>query len=906
MFANIHEEARRMWSTDLDNSSLKKEYNDLSSHELNFSQHNDHNSNNNKLYYTISAPLVLLLNRSELDWKEILWLSRIDLAARFQILLGKKVIVKLGFVHHSCYGKRWSSPEEVQTTRERILKQIHDFGLLRSADIRFFNFSSTNDDDDINLDREFYRSFVRWQLTEMKRSGKIITKPMFQYLNSTNSIRYLHTALIVKMYLKKPSESCQDIVHPFLQSGKTIYLAVELRERPLSVFTISTCRIDEGESFGIFETAETNELIICREQSIHNLSYQYITPERGKFQLLASMKGKALTGSIVHSQVVNRDIKVSAGCRRRGAAGIESFGEIAPELQRNISSFKSQLDALIQRTSLTEMKRSLSPVTTILNNPTNLYNEKRVIVTLNGELSRGYLMDLLTKKLFEKQIEKECIGTLDTLIHHNMVIKGIAFQCGYDDDNNGIVALCDHYAVDFLQKDWYRQVLRDVSNRQTPYGIHNSDKKQLFEFLKNIDVCVCAKLFDQKYETDIYIPWDTHNSYSITATGMEVPPKFLFVLPLLKHYKLSPVNLSNDAWRYIFEPLTTRVNSHAPTEPYLRLIREHIQQLLPLDHFVSMNNYNILNSLFLHYALSASDDRVERMSHAVEVTRVKFLRYFMRKRTRIQPPRSELTEEADIWRLLLVSTCVINSYQATDLKREIYNFYQRISHIVTRSHQRTYFEDREPCGVFDHVFQLQMKRNIMKLKQFYHDRNYRKIFQHAWTNMTMIVSEYFATMKIYETKPSSTLAMEYVHYHVSILSPIMPHVCEYLLKKVIGSEFCIEDLRWPEVSLSHTNDEQHCLKIYEYLKRICRHKYWKTRSSTPNFKTMYIYVASHPYLGWHGQCLTILHKYKTELLNCKLKYREVVKNIFTSEQDFKSSTLAQPCRGPFFSARFVN
>jgi leucyl-tRNA synthetase len=157
----------------------------------------------------------------------------------------------------------------------------------------------------------YYDAFIRWQFNQLRQKQKVAfgNRPcIFSPIDDQACADHDRASgegvgpqeyVIIKLKVLDPLPAKSAALKPLMDAGKTVILAAATL-RPETMYGQTNCWVLPDGEYGAFEM-NNNEVWICSHRSALNMSYQNLTPVRGKPNCLLTLKGSDLMGCAVRA-----------------------------------------------------------------------------------------------------------------------------------------------------------------------------------------------------------------------------------------------------------------------------------------------------------------------------------------------------------------------------------------------------------------------------------------------------------------------------------------------------------------------------------------------------------------------------------------------------------------------------
>lgn len=155
----------------------------------------------------------------------------------------------------------------------------------------------------------FYDAFVRWQMNRLHEKGYIKFgerytiyspkdgQPCMDHDRQSGERLGPQEYTCIKMKVLEWGPHAANVQK---QVGDRPVSLVAATLRPETMYGQTNCFVSPTIEYGVFE-AKDGQYYLCTERAARNMSFQNLTPERGVFNRIATVKGSELIGTKIHA-----------------------------------------------------------------------------------------------------------------------------------------------------------------------------------------------------------------------------------------------------------------------------------------------------------------------------------------------------------------------------------------------------------------------------------------------------------------------------------------------------------------------------------------------------------------------------------------------------------------------------
>jgi len=798
-------------------------------------------------------------------------------------------------------------------------------------------------------DNPFYDRYIQWQFNRLREQDKIRfgKRPtIYSILDGQACSDHDRTSgegivpqeyTLIKLRileLPKPLKTLE------ILSGKSIFL-IAATLRPETMYGQTNCFVLPTGDYGAYLISE-DEVFICSERSIINMSYQDICIE-GKVNCLGMMKGIDLMGIPVSAPLAQYDtiytLPLLTISMDIGTGIVTSVPSDAPDDYIAFKNLKKK-QALREKYGITEemVKHDIIP---IINIPgySNLsaeticnkfkiksqndidklkkakhevylkgYNEGVMIV---GE--EGIVGSLVSD--VKNTIKQSLIDAEQALIYYEpeqKVVSRSGDEC--------IVALLDQWYICYGDGEWKKIVKKHISNPDTFDTYNPIAFREFQDSLDWLGQWACSRSFGLGTK----VPWD--KKFVIESLSDSTIYMAYYTISHMiqnrtngsynKSKGIVPEQLTDDVFNYIF--LRGNYTDECTiSEDILNEMRESFEYWYPMNLRVSGKDLiknHLIMSLYNHVAIWG--DRPELWPRSfytnghiqVEATKMsKSLGNFITLDKAIKGSgQMEIMDSktkkkktiyigwsSDSTRIALAEagdglcdsnfSCSVAEQSILKLTNEEMFIKESLANIKSGMYRDETYE----YNFQDKVFDSRMNSLIQKSDTAYKQMRFRDALKYSYHEFSSARDSYRDACKNIEIEMHSILLERFIKVSMIILSPICPHFTDYIWTDVMGNDSHIFDESWPEtldVDITMLRAAKYIDDTIRNFRQIITKERKKNKKCSRKMPDSAHIVISNSYPEWKKKIIRKIKEFYNDEVSPKVMKKELME-IFKADPE---------------------
>ncbi|EPZ31038.1 leucyl-tRNA synthetase [Rozella allomycis CSF55] len=772
----------------------------------------------------------------------------------------------------------------------------------------------------------YFDSFVRWQFNKLKEAGKIKFGKRYTIYSEKDGQPCMdhdrqsgegvgpqeYTIILIKV-VGGGNEKMKK-----LMQGNKVYLAAATL-RPETMYGQTNCWIGPDIEYGAYRAAD-GSVYVCTERSAKNMSFQGLSREVGKVELIETFNGKELLGLELEAPLAEHKIIYSlpmmSVSAKKGTGVVTCVPSDSPDDYAALRDLK-QKEALREKFGIkAEWVIPFEPIP-IIETPTygnvcaKVIVEELKITSQNDRPKLDLAKELAYKEGFYKgkiiigEYKGEMVSEVKVKIRQELINKGTALIY-YEPEkvvmsrsgDECVVALVDQWYVDYGEEEWRKQTEECLRGMNC---YHEETRNKFISTLGWLNQWACSR----SYGLGSRLPWD--EQYLIESLSDST---IYMAFYTISHYlqsnvngsemgigKIKPEQMTDKVWDYIFcnkECPETDINKEV-----LEKMKREFEYFYPLDLRVSGKDL-VPNHLtfFLYNHTAIFEDKYwpkavranghlklngEKMSKSTGnfLTLKDAIDKFSADACRLALAVGDQVEDAN-FEESNANAAILRLYTFMEFSQEVYE------------KPELFRSESEEFNFHDRVFENEINKSIKLTNEAFEQMTFAEAMKHGLYELANAKDRY----KDYVGgKMHYKLAKRFVLVQCLLLSPISSHITEYIYRNVMGYSSSILNASFPEISqiddsilIANEFLQSTITKIRQSLEKELK----KTKKSIPVINSLTILVAKD-FPIWQKSIFDILSSFYDKNSNLFTAEMDViVKTIMKSENAKKGGKLAVP------------
>ncbi|KAL6254270.1 hypothetical protein P5V15_014885 [Pogonomyrmex californicus] len=774
---------------------------------------------------------------------------------------------------------------------------------------------------DANL---FYDSFIRWQFQHLKSRNKIKFgkrytiyspkdgQPCMDHDRSSGEGVGPQEYTLIKMKVQCPQK-----IKNF--NDQSVYL-VAATLRPETMYGQTNCWVHPDMNYIAYRLA-CGDIYISTERAARNMSYQDFFKEGGRIDVVQKLTGKDLLGLELEAPLTSNKVIYALPMltikEDKGTGIVTSVPSDSPDDYAALMDLKKKRPFREKYGITDEMVLPYNPIPIIevpeLGNlvAVTLYDQLKIQsqndkVKLMEAKEIAYLKGFYDGVLLVGPYKGKKIQDIKKLIQKEMVDNGTAVIY-YEPEktiisrssDECVVALCDQWYLDYGEESWKKETLEALKNLDT---FHDEVRRNFLVCLDWLHEHACSRT----YGLGTKLPWD--ESWLIESlSDSTIYMAYYTIAHFLQGgtfkgdkpntYGIEASQMTSEVWDYIFFKNAKPPNTDIE-KTVLDNMRHEFQYWYPVDLRVSGKDL-VQNHLtyFLYNHTAIWPNQPELWPQGIRANGHLLLN--SAKMSKSEGNFLTLAESvekfsADGTRLCLADSgdsiedanFIENTADAGILR--LYNFIEWVKDVLNTKHS---FSHDMPHTFHDKVFESEINLKIRETGENYSKMLYKEALRTGFYEFQTARDKYLQLSPI----ANLNLIKKYIEIQIILLSPICPHVCEYIWTDLLMKNSSILNARWPTIgeideilikSSQYLMDAAHTFRVL--LKNYMTPKKTKGKDNVTDIEKPnqgIIWVAK-TYPPWQSIVLTTMREMYSKN-ETKLPDNKVLSTAFANKAELK-------------------
>ena len=717
----------------------------------------------------------------------------------------------------SCY----IEPEEIKKFVDP-LHWVHYFPELALKDLTDFGFSIDPRRSFITTDvNPYYDSFIRWQFIRLKEKGflKFGKRPSI-FSEKDNQICADHDRSVgegvlpqeytlIKLELLESKNAEVQALREQIKGAKIILPAATLR--PETMYGQTNCFILPTGQYGVYRMKD-GEIWIMSTRSARNASFQDLTPEFAKLDQICTIKGECLIGASVKAPLASfKEVFVwpmLSISMEKGTGVVTSVPSDAPDDYAVMAELKKK-KPFREKFGLTdEQVLPFEPVPIIeVPEYSNLsavkaYTDTKISSMNDAEGLAKIKAEVYTKGFYKgRMLVGSQAGSLvqdaKPLIKAELVAAGLAATyyepdgaCFSRSGDECVVTFCDQWYINYGEKHVMEKLLEYVKSPE--FSCFNEQvKSKMIEGVEWLKEWGCSRSFG----LGTRMPWD-ENYLIESLSDSTIYMAYYAVAHMLQgdlegtkpgELGIKPEDLTPGDWDSIFlgkpRPEDSKISPEATKK-----LRESFEYWYPIDlrcsgkdlakNHLTMSLYNhefiwgdqpksyLPRGYFMNGWILVDGEKMSKMKGN-----------FILMKDMIKKYGSDASRVLMAYSGDSISDANAEMEQASNAILKITTLESWLKE--TRKALETFRTDSPEEVLFaDQLFENRTKSIVQSAEKHYEGIVFREAVVELFFNLVSIKDSY--KINCGTLGPHRKLIIDYIHYLLVSLYPIIPHFCEVM------------------------------------------------------------------------------------------------------------------------------
>uniref|UniRef100_H2ZCU0 leucine--tRNA ligase n=1 Tax=Ciona savignyi TaxID=51511 RepID=H2ZCU0_CIOSA len=671
----------------------------------------------------------------------------------------------------------------------------------------------------------YYDSFVRWQFLTLKDKGKVKygkrhtifspkdNQPCMDHDRQSGEGVGGQEYTLVKMKLLEPYPSKLSFL-----AGQDIYL-VAATLRPETMFGQTNCWIHPDIPYVAYKM-QNGEVFVSTRRAARNMSYQEMTADQGKVDIVAQFTGQDIMGCPLSAPLTEYKVIYTLPMltikEDKGTGVVTSVPSDSPDDYAALCDLKRKPPFRSKYRIKDEMVLPFEPVPIIeipeLGSLAAVFAVEKLKIQSQNDKDKlaeakemVYLKGFYEGILLVKGFEGQRVQDVKKTIQQQMVADGGAViymeperKVMSRSGDECVVALCDQWYLDYGEEEWKGKAKQALDQLNTYCDETRRNFEATLDWLEH----ACSRT----YGLGTRLPWDQQwlieslsdsSIYMAYYTVTHLLQEGVFDGSAGNKLGIRAEQMTREVWDYIF--LDTPYPSTDIAKEMLDKLRNEFKYWYPLDLRVSGKDL-VPNHLtyFLYNHCAVWPDK-EKWPRAVRANGHLLLNSEkMSKSTGNFLTLSDAIDRfsADGMRLSLADagdTVEDANFVEKMADAGILRLYTWVEWVKEILNNEIPLREGPPTTFNDKVFTSEMNIAIQATQANYNEMMFKEALKTGFFEFQLARDKY---RELSMDGMNRELVMKYIEVQTLLLAPICPHVCEYVWQ-LLGKPKSIMYAKWP-------------------------------------------------------------------------------------------------------------
>ncbi|XP_018025140.1 leucine--tRNA ligase, cytoplasmic [Hyalella azteca] len=680
----------------------------------------------------------------------------------------------------------------------------------------------------------YYDSFVRWQFLRLKERGKVAFGKRYTIYSpkdgqpcmdhdraSGEGVAPQEYTLIKMRVVELPSA----LAALKSAASRPVFL-VAATLRPETMYGQTNCWLGPDVSY-VAVQSRRDEVFVCTRRSATNMAYQGILKKDNVVEVLGEFKGSQLMGVKLSAPMTTYQVIYTLPMLTvkddKGTGVVTSVPSDSPDDYAALNDIKNK-PALREKYGVTEEMVAVEPVPIIdvpeygsLSAPSicqkmgiKSQNDKDKLTEAKEKvyLKGFYEGVLLVGEHKGKKIQDVKKTIQDALVSKNEAVmyqepeKLVMSRSGEE----CVVALCDQWYLTYGEPKWRQQAQTALENLDT---FHDEVRKNFEHTLDWLKEYACSRT----YGLGTKLPWD--EAWLIESlSDSTIYMAYYSVAHILQRnfdgsqgneHNIKAEHMTPEVWDYVFCQ-TDKITKTSIKHDVLRKMRREFEYWYPVDLRVSGKDLiqnHLTYYLYNHCAIWPKQPKLwpqgiranghlllnsEKMSKSTGnfMTLADALDKYGADAMRLALANAGDSIEDANFETTVADSAVLRLWTFVELVKEL------IAEMPTMRTDQTF-------NVSDKMFLAEMDLKIRESDENYSGLLFKEALRTSYFEYSNLFHQYRERVSV-DGGLHKKVVERYLDTQVRILSPICPHVCDYVWRDLLDNKTSVLRTKWPESS----------------------------------------------------------------------------------------------------------
>ncbi|XP_071546480.1 leucine--tRNA ligase, cytoplasmic isoform X1 [Panulirus ornatus] len=674
----------------------------------------------------------------------------------------------------------------------------------------------------------FYDSFVQWQFIRLKERGKIKFgkrytiyspkdgQPCMDHDRSSGEGVGPQEYTLVKMHVQELSGKLTAL------APKPIFL-IAATLRPETMYGQTNCWLGPDLTYVALETKD-GEIVVCTRRAARNMAFQGMLSVENEVKPVLELKGHELMGIKLRAPLTNYKaiytLPMMTVKEEKGTGVVTSVPSDAPDDFAALVDLKNK-PALREKYGITEEMVNVEPIPIIdvpeygsLSAPTicqimgikSQNDYEKLLEAKEKVYLRGFYEGTLLVGEFKgrkvqdvkKVIQEMLLKKREAMVYQEpekQIISRSGDEC--------VVALCDQWYLDYGEPEWRAETQKNLDTLETYHDEVRRNFEATLDWLKGH---ACSRT----YGLGTRLPWD--DKWLIESLSDSTIYMAYYTVCHILHsdlygsvygeYGIKPEQMTPEVWDYVFHQTNVPPETKIKKEALEKMQRE-FSYWYPVDLRASGKDL-VPNHLtyFLYNHVAMWPTQPNNWPQGIRANGHLMLN--SEKMSKSTGNFLTLTEALDCYgadgmRIALanagdsVEDANFETQVADSGVLRLWTFVELAKELVA---EKETMHTGSLFSINDKMFASEMNHKIRETDNNYKTLMFKEALRTGFFEYNNLFHQYRERSQV-QSGLHWDLVHRYLTTQVLLLSPVCPHVCDFIWQKVLGKPSSILHARWP-------------------------------------------------------------------------------------------------------------